>query len=1014
MKVGIIHFSDIHVKSSSDFIVQNKKAVAQACKATIVNCTKVLVIVTGDLAFSGKSDEYNVVYDFLKYIEDEIRSSTYVNTYEYILVPGNHDCDFNELDSVTRRVRDSIKGLDEESDMDVISCCLKPQNAFWNFYNKLQGVGDACPQVSYSKTSLLTSSQSIHFNCYNSSLLSEKDEASGTLIIPENFFIPIYTNKKKEDIVISLFHHNTSWLSPNTNNNNKKKFEQHIIQTSNIVMCGHEHSADKKLISDLSSNSEISYLEGAALQNGKESAFSVYIYDTESNSIHVIDLQYSDDYYTTISEKDIFIKRKNTGIVLNENFENSLNKIEIPIKHPIKQDLLLSDLFVWQDLETINDSKDHSIQYIDSLDVLTTSSHNIIFIEGESQSGKSSLLKMTYQMLLNKGVYPILVNGKDAIHPNISNLLKQCYKQQYQNDKYKYDKYLQLDKENKVVLIDDLNKSTLNYDGKSLLFDNLSKIFKQIIVVSTIQNDVKSYLLRNSNNLDIKRYRLSSLGYEKRNKLIEKWVRLGKDVYTCDEFAIEHEIKLTFDQVTNLLGERLVPSFPIFILSLLQSLNQAFKQFDVSQTSYAFCYKSLIIATLWRTGVPSERIDGVINFLKEFAYSLYCADKESFTNIDFRKFYTDYSQKFHTIYSSDKFMEIFCSSNIFKVEQNITFSYRYIFYYLIASKISILEDRALLDSIVNNLCTNIHEERSANILIFMIHNTGSKQFVDNLLYTSMLPFENSPMATLAIEDSLFKNLSDLVNEIKSEVLIENTNSKEERIKALKASDNIERQVESKNSNSTSEIDDPVIRDLNNTIRIIRILGQIVKNQSETFEKSLLIEIIEEAYKVGFRTIGFFTQMINDNKEDFVQFILEENNKVKRFDEHSLEDRVRKLLAMILYRICLSTFSNLSFAIGNPEMEEVYDEVANRIGSPAAKVVSFTIKSYYNKMKISDLKDIVQEFKGNPVVLEIIKARVIRYVYHNPIDVSTRQQIGAICNLKLVNNAHLNKHIQNDM
>ena len=390
------------------------------------------------------------------------------------------------------------------------------------------------------------------------------------------------------------------------------------------------------------------------------------------------------------------------------------------------------------------------------------------------------------------------------------------------------------------------------------------------------------------------------------------------------------------------------------------------------------------------------------------------APTESFTNIDFRKFYTDYSQKFHTIYSSDKFMEIFCSSNIFKVEQNITFSYRYIFYYLIASKISILEDRALLDSIVNNLCTNIHEERSANILIFMIHNTGSKQFVDNLLYTSMLPFENSPMATLAIEDSLFKNLSDLVNEIKSEVLIENTNSKEERIKALKASDNIERQVESKNSNSTSEIDDPVIRDLNNTIRIIRILGQIVKNQSETFEKSLLIEIIEEAYKVGFRTIGFFTQMINDNKEDFVQFILEENNKVKRFDEHSLEDRVRKLLAMILYRICLSTFSNLSFAIGNPEMEEVYDEVANRIGSPAAKVVSFTIKSYYNKMKISDLKDIVQEFKGNPVVLEIIKARVIRYVYHNPIDVSTRQQIGAICNLKLVNNAHLNKHIQNDM
>lgn len=50
--------------------------------------------------------------------------------------------------------------------------------------------------------------------------------------------------------------------------------------------------------------------------------------------------------------------------------------------------------------------------------------------------------------------------------------------------------------------------------------------------------------------------------------------------------------------------------------------------------------------------------------------------------------------------------------------------------------------------------------------------------------------------------------------------------------------------------------------------------------------------------------------------------------------------------------------------------------------PAAKIITFTIKTIYGKMRLADLQDIVNEYKDNPVVLEIIKARVISYVYNN--------------------------------
>lgn len=84
------------------------------------------------------------------------------------------------------------------------------------------------------------------------------------------------------------------------------------------------------------------------------------------------------------------------------------------------------------------------------------------------------------------------------------------------------------------------------------------------------------------------------------------------------------------------------------------------------------------------------------------------------------------------------------------------------------------------------------------------------------------------------------------------------------------------------------------------------------------------------------------------------------------------------------------------------------DIANKIGSPAAKIITFTIKTIYGKMRLADLQDIVNEYKDNPVVLEIIKARVISYVYNNYVDFSTRQKIGQLCKLRLVDNTGINQ------
>ena len=68
------------------------------------------------------------------------------------------------------------------------------------------------------------------------------------------------------------------------------------------------------------------------------------------------------------------------------------------------------------------------------------------------------------------------------------------------------------------------------------------------------------------------------------------------------------------------------------------------------------------------------------------------------------------------------------------------------------------------------------------------------------------------------------------------------------------------------------------------------------------------------------------------------------------------------------------------------------------------------------MRLKDLKEIVNEYRNNPVIMEIIKSRVLNYVYNNYVDFKDRQKIGQICDLKIVNNGIIlqNNHETGDI
>lgn len=1018
MKVALLQLSDIHIQSDEDFIIKHQEPFYRSCKALINECTKLIVIISGDIAFKGSKEEYDLAYNWLKKCEESWRDeATFLNSVEYIAVPGNHDCDFSRQDEVREIVISKLSQQDNVGSGNAISTCLSVQENFWSFYNRLRG-DKLNADISWVHEVPLKQDFSIIFNCYNSAFLSQLKEQPGGLIIPQDKFI--YKERTHpQDVIISLYHHNTGWLNPNTPLNNKKSFENHLFCTSNVVMCGHEHSNQDRKISSLSDSRELIYFESSALQYEMISKYSLMVLDTDEMTLTRHQLEYSEPeeiYKFTEDSTQFSILKKLSGILFNNEWVDKLSDIRIPLTHTKKTTLKLPDIFVFPDLDPLSDIKRSRVQYMDSEGLLenTTIAERIIFLEGENQAGKTSLLRMLCLSLHQKGIYPIMVFGGEIKHHNISQQLKNSYKDQYQHKKYNYERYTQLDRNKKVLLIDDFDKSPVSNESKSKLLTQLLCNFEKIIVTTNIQMDVRSILLDLINPDNLKRFKILALGCCKRNALIEKWVRLGEDVITLNEQCFLNRVKDAYDNISTLLGQQLIPSYPIFILSLLQGLNQVLDKFDTSQTSYAFCYNSLIIASLINSKMEKENIPGVLRFLSEFAYYHYSehTERRHFNKDEFQSFYINYNKNYYTRYSTESLLQNLCKADIIRSEDNskYSFSYKYIFYYLVAQKISQLINDNNAEGLVQRLCENLHKEREANILIFLVFHNGTGKQLEDVLFASMLPFEDQKPISLNINDPLFKGISDIVDNIKSDVMLQNINPKENREATLKNSDEIQRRLDAEEQQSyLTEKDfeeNTHLRDINNTFKIIQIIGQISKNQRHTLTKEDLLRLIEESYNVCFRSISFFGTLIEEAKEEITEHFVNNYKDKCQVKETELRTRVHKLLHMLLFQQCLASFSNLSRAVGMSNSHDLFEQVAARIGTPAAKIISFTINTYYNKMNIVDLEELVKEHRKNPVVMEIIKARVVNYIYNNYVDFKQCQRIGDICQLKLVNSARI--------
>ena len=250
MSAVFVHISDIHFGQEKDQRVHihndvKKQLIADARYVVKgeLKANAAAILVTGDIAYSGVTEQYTVAGAWLDALADAVGCPQ--NRVQ--MVPGNHDLDRKKTSKGAEHLLDLIRAggpevyeeiINNPTDRAALFARFEDYERFsWGYRCELNGEAKAATNLQIT----LAPGRSIRFIRMNSSLLctgKEKDDEP-ELVLGERQFI-IDRNEGEENIVLT--HHPLNWYK------DSDAVKIYVESRARVLITGHEHEPNVKVV----------------------------------------------------------------------------------------------------------------------------------------------------------------------------------------------------------------------------------------------------------------------------------------------------------------------------------------------------------------------------------------------------------------------------------------------------------------------------------------------------------------------------------------------------------------------------------------------------------------------------------------------------------------------------------------------------------------------------------------------------------------------------------------------
>lgn len=238
---NILHISDIHASDIPG--VGNGAADLKLLTSKIIDdmvsvAKPDTIIITGDIAYSGQCDQYELFFDLLL---DPVLRALKIGMDRVVILPGNHDANRKAWKNSNSLIRDQLS--DHHSSKKVDDQISEYLEGDFKLFSGFTSLVEKVDRVKSSKPLLTTSLyraydiDGVGVACVNTAWLAYKEDR-GKLMIGERQILDLINSMNSRTPKILLMHHPLEWLHAED-----RKVVSEILYRSKIscMFYGHMH-----------------------------------------------------------------------------------------------------------------------------------------------------------------------------------------------------------------------------------------------------------------------------------------------------------------------------------------------------------------------------------------------------------------------------------------------------------------------------------------------------------------------------------------------------------------------------------------------------------------------------------------------------------------------------------------------------------------------------------------------------------------------------------------------------
>ncbi|WP_433852583.1 metallophosphoesterase [Stenotrophomonas nitritireducens] len=987
MSLLLVHLSDIHIKTDSDPILKRGDAIAAALNPYLPSASLIVIVVSGDVAFSGAKKQYAAAKKFFDGIRKAVRKEARCDV-EFLICPGNHDCDF-EKNNQSRK--NNILGVQGGGGVDdsVIKSCTRIQDEFFRFRDSLETWKSPAGDRLWRTVSVEAEGRKIVFDALNVSWVSNIKE-------DKNLFFPFsrYQDQVLEessDIRFIAFHHPLNWFSSSI----YRPFRKFLRDVGSVLISGHEHEGNVGQLDETESGKSI-YVEGRVLQEGSSdlsgTGFFILEVDLQEMVVRHSGFEYFADLYRPQEGGRTWQmpSGKSGKLAVSPDFRRLLEDAGA-ISHPdATSQITLQDIYVYPDLRKVHE-RGKTRKFVDSKILLSPSeTRDGVILKADERTGSTSLLYQLFMSYLEQGFVPILIRGneiKRASSGHIDDLVSSAIRAQYMDE----DRLsvAQRSRSEKIVLVDDIDESkVLDAAGRAQVLGYLRKIADHMVVVVSGNFGIEEILEEDNSEelVSLEHYEIQPFGYSKRSELVKRWIGIGHSISGADLIS---ECDKAERLIASAMHKSLIPSAPLYLLTLLQSIN-AGKSADLKESSLGHYYEFLLTEALLNAGVSRAKLTEHYQYATYLAWEFGSRGVQRLEKADLRDFNKRFSAEFFSIEFESEVRLLLNARILIESGGEYEFRYPYMYYHLKGRYLSANLHEPHIRDYVSRCCGHLYVRDYANTILFLAHHSNSDWLLDAIKGSMAKLFDSvSPVR--------FNGDTVKVNELISDapaLVYKGGTPEQHREKKNKDLDELDESegdsdglMDKEESSDHLSLSSQIVM----LFKTTEILGQILKNQYSTIRRPMKRALLQALFDGSLRSLSRFYSDIGSNSDKLVARVRKAIVDSGKSADHAQRDKLaRRFLAEIVQSISVSIIGHAALSINSDELSaDISDAVREvRGGGDVGSEGAFSYRIIELAVVLDSAKpiprallaDLYAEKRADLIANRIIKLLVLTRLY----------------------------------